>query len=166
MISSLANFKNSIFQNEVPVVFAMDWNSAYNADKVTGILPLPTGTYVGGHAICAVGWDKEGMWVKNSWGEDWGQAGHFKILFKDWPKHVIYSPYVLLNLPKKTNMILMKSPEAPHVYLISGDGVRKIMIIDYPTFESLGQEVEVVSQSILDKYVDGGTIVWVNRIIN
>ena len=40
---------------------------------------------LGGHAVKIVGWGKEGdteYWVvANSWGEEWGEKGYFRIAF-------------------------------------------------------------------------------------
>jgi C1A family cysteine protease len=49
----------------------------------TGVVPLPGAgeTALGGHAVLAVGYDDaEGRFlVRNSWGADWGQGGHFTL---------------------------------------------------------------------------------------
>ncbi len=39
----------------------------------------------GGHAVALVGYDdrKEVLWVKNSWGKDWGKAGYAGLTYKD-----------------------------------------------------------------------------------
>jgi hypothetical protein len=56
----------------------LDWNGkgVYEYDKKSGV--------IGGHAIVIMGWGEEGgkkYWiVRNSWGEDWGDKGNFKIL--------------------------------------------------------------------------------------
>jgi len=56
----------------------MNWegNGIYEYDKKS--------EYVGGHAIVIMGWGEEKgkkYWlVRNSWGEDWGDNGYFKIL--------------------------------------------------------------------------------------
>jgi C1A family cysteine protease len=42
------------------------------------------GPYMGGHAVCIVGWTADDCWiVKNSWGTDWGENGFFKIKFRN-----------------------------------------------------------------------------------
>jgi C1A family cysteine protease len=40
-------------------------------------------TLRGYHAVCCVGYsDDEGCWIcKNSWGEDWGESGYFRIAY-------------------------------------------------------------------------------------
>jgi hypothetical protein len=39
---------------------------------------------LGGHAFAIVGYDKEGFWIQNSWGEDWGHDGFCHITYQDW----------------------------------------------------------------------------------
>ena len=40
-------------------------------------VPLPTAddTLTGGHAMCCIGWNKDGWIVQNSWGSYWGDKG-------------------------------------------------------------------------------------------
>ena len=51
----------------------------------TGHAPMPDlGEHVlGGHAVCAVGYDITRRWFicRNSWGTDWGMRGYFTIPF-------------------------------------------------------------------------------------
>lgn len=50
-----------------------------------GVLRMPTASdkIVGGHAVVAVGYDDTApipfVWVRNSWGPDWGLKGYFKM---------------------------------------------------------------------------------------
>ncbi len=48
-----------------------------------GVYEYVTGPFLGGHAIIIVGWDdaEECFIVKNSWGEDWGEDGYFRIAY-------------------------------------------------------------------------------------
>lgn len=101
--STIQDFKNAIFNYKAPVVFAMDWFRTYNKTPKSGRLPSPV-DYVGGHCMAAIGWDKNGIWVKNSWGTGWGNGGFFYIPFEDWYKHNIYNCWILLDL-EKTYMV-------------------------------------------------------------
>jgi len=58
-----------------PIVFGslVDSNfMRYRADKFDGTRGIPNGTPVGRHMMCGVGYDVEGLWVLNSWGDGWG----------------------------------------------------------------------------------------------
>ena len=67
------------------MAFGFDVYSSFESEEVaaTGIVPMPTDsdTCVGGHAVCAVGYDdsKGVMIVRNSWGLSWGMKGYFTL---------------------------------------------------------------------------------------
>jgi C1A family cysteine protease len=46
-----------------------------------GIMPMPKkGEYIeGGHAVTAYRYDPDYIWIRNSWGPDWGLNGDFKM---------------------------------------------------------------------------------------
>lgn len=70
-----------------PFVFGFTVYDKFESDQVaqTGVLSLPGNdeSALGGHAVCAVGYDKDAgvLIVRNSWGPTWGQAGHFTMPF-------------------------------------------------------------------------------------
>jgi hypothetical protein len=39
---------------------------------------------IGGHAFAIVGYDREGLWIQNSWGPDWGSGGLARVSYGDW----------------------------------------------------------------------------------
>jgi hypothetical protein len=39
---------------------------------------------IGGHAFAIVGFDEDGFWLQNSWGQGWGRAGFAQITYDDW----------------------------------------------------------------------------------
>ncbi len=49
----------------------------------SGVYQHVTGSYLGGHAIKMIGWGVENgvkfWWVVNSWNNEWGENGLFKI---------------------------------------------------------------------------------------
>jgi len=60
------------------------WN---RVDTKTG--KIPTGKKsLGGHAFAIVGYDKQGFWIQNSWGEDWGKDGTALWSYEDWLANV------------------------------------------------------------------------------
>lgn len=50
-----------------------------------GVYQHTTGELLGGHAVTIIGWnDDEKAWiVANSWGDDWGEKGYFRISWSD-----------------------------------------------------------------------------------
>jgi len=39
---------------------------------------------LGGHAFAIVGYDREGLWIQNSWGRGWGSSGLARLSYADW----------------------------------------------------------------------------------
>jgi len=68
-----------------PFVFGFSVYESFESDIVasTGImnLPKPGEKQVGGHAICAVGYDDatKRLLIRNSWGTGWGLKGYFTM---------------------------------------------------------------------------------------
>lgn len=83
-VTTLSQIKEKVSDN-FPVAFGFDVYSSFESEEVaaTGIVPMPTDsdTCVGGHAVCAVGYDdsKGVMIVRNSWGLSWGMKGYFTL---------------------------------------------------------------------------------------
>ena len=63
-----------------PVIFGFSVYENLMADAVrgSGIIPLPDGKLLGGHAVLAVGYDDDArtVLIRNSWGTDWGVQGY------------------------------------------------------------------------------------------
>ena len=70
-----------------PFVFGFSVYESFESERVrrSGIAPLPEPgeQLLGGHAVCAVGYDlnKRTYLVRNSWGTDWGLEGYFTMPF-------------------------------------------------------------------------------------
>jgi C1A family cysteine protease len=68
-----------------PFVFGFTVYTAFESAAVakTGVLNVPQKSEksLGGHAVCAVGYDDQAktVLVRNSWGADWGMAGYFTM---------------------------------------------------------------------------------------
>jgi len=104
--------KNSL-QNG-PVVFFMEvYDDFYY--YTSGIYEKTIGaSYEGGHLVVLVGYDEvQNYWIcKNSWGEDWGENGYFKIrmgnceggtwILKPWGILVANHPPEISSVPNKS----------------------------------------------------------------
>ena len=53
-----------------------------------GAIPLRMGRS-GGHAFALVGYDENGFWVQNSWGENWGSGGIALWSYEDWELNLV-----------------------------------------------------------------------------
>ncbi|MBC8180920.1 T9SS type A sorting domain-containing protein [candidate division KSB1 bacterium] len=75
---SINAIKNSL--NSSPVLAQMSvYEDFYSYDD--GIYEYTTGAYEGEHAVVIVDYGADYWLCKNSWGEDWGDDGYFKIAF-------------------------------------------------------------------------------------
>lgn len=81
-IHSLDEMKHTLSAG-YPFVFGFAVYESFESKEVkkTGIMPLPeiSERMVGGHAVCAVGYDdkKQYFIIRNSWGSVWGDHGYF-----------------------------------------------------------------------------------------
>jgi C1A family cysteine protease len=81
----IASMKQSLVANE-PFVVGIAVYDSFESDEVAanGIVPMPNTTKeqnLGGHAVVCVGYDDtKQVWImRNSWGTDWGDKGHFYL---------------------------------------------------------------------------------------
>jgi hypothetical protein len=69
---------------EVGVLYASAAvHAGWEKVKKNGHIPLSE-TVLGGHAFAIVAYDREGFWIQNSWGADWGYHGFCHIGYDDW----------------------------------------------------------------------------------
>jgi C1A family cysteine protease len=84
VVRSLAQFKGCLAEG-YPFVFGFTVYESFESPAVakTGVAPMPApGEQVlGGHAVCAVGYDDatSTFLARNSWGPAWGQGGYFTL---------------------------------------------------------------------------------------
>jgi len=83
-IASLAEMRAGLAEG-YPFVFGFSVYESFESPAVarTGVLdmPKPRERQLGGHAVCAVGYDDKAkrLFVRNSWGPNWGMAGYFTM---------------------------------------------------------------------------------------
>lgn len=59
-----------------PVVFGTQIDKAFLSHRGSGLIRIPTGPFIGGHAMIVVGMTANHFIVKNSWGRGWGDDGY------------------------------------------------------------------------------------------
>lgn len=80
------------------IVFGMQLYESFDSGQVarTGIVPVPRygERWLGGHCMQIIGYDdrKQRFEVRNSWGADWGDAGHCWI-----PYNVVLNPKLCMD---------------------------------------------------------------------
>jgi len=84
VVQNLAQLKGCLAAG-FPFVFGFTVYESFESDEVaaSGVVNMPglLEQVVGGHAVMACGYSdaQQRFIVRNSWGEDWGQAGYFTI---------------------------------------------------------------------------------------
>lgn len=66
--------------------------------KFSGVI-RPGGEKGGGHAFVVVGYDAQGFYIQNSWGENWGMGGFGLITYADWLENTMDVWAVRLGVP-------------------------------------------------------------------
>jgi len=59
----------------------------YRGAVKEGKIPFKSGS-IGGHAFAVVGYNQEGFWVQNSWGDSWGDNGVALWSYEDWLENI------------------------------------------------------------------------------
>lgn len=82
-VPQVKNGIKTVLASGYPMVFGFSVYDYFESQEMasTGVLHMPTKTekLLGGHAVCAVGYDANYILVRNSWGASWGLNGYFKM---------------------------------------------------------------------------------------
>lgn len=144
----IESLKQAIYQNQTPVLIGMNWFSSYNITPQDGHLPLPSGNQ-SGHAIICVGWENNKLYFKNSWGLTYGNQGYFYIPFNEFDKHDIWDVWILLDLPKKNDMLkIIGDKGSGKQYILGQDN--KLRHIFNPTILHDLSRAGVIDESQVD----------------
>lgn len=95
--------KESLNQQH-PVIIGMNVTEGFMALRGVETWDVSkSSTYVGGHAMCIIGYDdsKESFEVLNSWGQDWGNGGFIWIKYNDFTENTRYALQIFgRNIPE------------------------------------------------------------------
>lgn len=77
---TVVDIKKSLF-NELPLILGLSVydNFMNHIGSETICLPGKNDRYLGGHAVCGIGYNDEGLVIVNSWGKNWGNQGFATI---------------------------------------------------------------------------------------
>jgi C1A family cysteine protease len=82
VLAGLMAMKQWLTQRQCPFIFGMEVYASFE-NTVDGYIPMPAKSeeYMGGHAVCAVGYDdaKQVFICRNSWGDSWADKGYFYL---------------------------------------------------------------------------------------
>lgn len=79
-VNTIADLKEALYTNGPCIICVPVYNHTTRMWKPA----TDKETRIGGHAMCVVGYDKNGFIIRNSWGSKWGEEGHTTFPYEDW----------------------------------------------------------------------------------
>lgn len=104
---TLGEYMRAMGTFQTPVNISMEVYTSYFNCPRDGHLPLPKGSFEGGHSLAGEGYETATIdiftgrvWIGNSWGENWGLKGRCWIPFEEFDAHSFTSCFVNLDINK------------------------------------------------------------------
>lgn len=71
----------AVLSRDMPIAFGISCFENFDTAKTAedGMIPMPSGSHKGDHAMVCVGYNGTHFIVRNSWGSQWGDNGHCYI---------------------------------------------------------------------------------------
>ncbi len=156
--TTVEDIKNAIYRK--PVVAGMDVYMDFNA-YTGGVYEHVEGELEGGHAVLLYGWDDSlKAWLgKNSWGQSWGDAGHFKI---KWGESEIGHPVVMIWDEPAGSRALSTSPAAFDVSLTPGERITRYLKLSNTGPGKLEYDIQVVADDMVKSGFDTLSANWIS----
>jgi len=83
-LSTLKEIRQTLQTQQKPVLALLELYDSFNNTPSSGIVKMPTGDFIGNHAVLIVGYSDEGNYliVRNSWGNGWGKDGYCLVPYE------------------------------------------------------------------------------------
>lgn len=104
--SAEQSIKKALVTTNAPLLAGFGLYESYRQAKTNnGNVPVPKEKekYIGGHAMAIVGYNKNGLLVKNSWGSGWGDNGYLH-----WPWEALEHVYSVWSFVDLSNPLVKK----------------------------------------------------------
>lgn len=77
-LSNTTQIRQTLLQSQKPILARVELYDSFQSTPSSGIIKMPTGDFVGGHAVLVVGYSDTGKYliIRNSWGTGWGKSGY------------------------------------------------------------------------------------------
>ena len=86
LLMTITSIKSSLIEN-VPVMIGIKCYDSMLKLNLDNNTYSAKGNYLGGHAVLIVGYDTDGLFIRNSWGYKWGAQGYFYMKYTDFFNH-------------------------------------------------------------------------------
>lgn len=96
--ATLNDVKRAIAAGYPVVLGFLCYSNLYQAWN-TGVVPMPSGSVEGGHAVMAAEYDDARRMVSgpNSWGRAWGDDGWFHLPYAFWDRGLVHDVWALIG---------------------------------------------------------------------
>jgi C1A family cysteine protease len=111
---TLSEMKSCLVEG-FPFIIGVDVFENFPMETETGIIPMPKGECIGGHAMLVVGYDDDArvFKIRNSWGEEWGESGYGYIPYDYLTDMSISADYWTIRVIESEGAFPVIQPVAP-----------------------------------------------------
>ena len=165
--AALINLKTLLSNGSAFVGGIMCYSNFYN--NVNGVIPNPSGSIIGGHAILFVGYDdsKQLFKFKNSWGTSWGDNGYGYLSYKYFTSGNVSEVWTVSQQKFNETLINVIIPSVPDTIFSARMNDLLILLSQSQDLRKITSQINsnpensLISQSHVNELVNTA-----NRIIN
>jgi C1A family cysteine protease len=154
--------KNALYQYG-PLVTTLQVYSDFYYYR-SGIYSHSSGSYQGGHAVLIVGYDDPGQCfiVKNSWGNNWGESGYFKIAYSELNSVTEFGYWTIAyegtEPPPDLTTITVSTPNGGETYQV---GTTQTIRWNYTGSPGSYAKIELLKGGVLNSTITSSTYIGI-----